>query len=208
MLTDIIEIVSEFAIGIIESTSYYGISFLMALESANLPIPSEVVMPFAGFLVARGELNFWLVVLAGTLGNVLGSWISYELGYFGGKKILQKCGRFVLIHESDIALGERWFKKYGSWVIFFTRLTPVVRTFISFPAGIARMNRKKFLLLTFFGSLPWNFFLAYIGFVLGENWEEIGGYFRTFDWLIVVLIVIGALWWVQRHIRLNSKPNT
>ena len=203
---DILEIIVEFSIDVIGAANYWGIGFLMAFESANLPIPSEIVMPFSGFLVASGKLNFWLVVLAGTVGNLIGSWASYELGYFGGKKIIHKWGRFVFINEHDLELAERWFKKCGACVVFFSRLLPIVRTFISFPAGIAKMPRKKFLLLTFLGSAPWNFGLAYVGVIFGENWDSIGGYFRTFDWLIVAIIAAAGVWWIWRHF--NLKPKT
>ena len=201
MLEWVIENLSLFIISAIEATAYWGIVALMAAESANIPIPSEIIMPFSGFLVSAGKFNFWLVVLAGSVGNLIGSWVSYEIGLRGGRQFMQRYGKFFFVRHDDIELAEYWFTKYGSFVIFFSRLLPVVRTFISFPAGIARMDKKKFLFLTFAGSVPWNIALTYIGFVTGENWDKLEGYFRTFDWFIVAIIISGAAIWAWRHIK-------
>jgi membrane protein DedA with SNARE-associated domain len=142
-------------------------------------------MPFAGFVASQGGMTLFGVLMAGTIGNLVGSIILYYIGLKGGRPILIKYGRYIMISEREIKIGEEWFKKYGSKVIFFSRMLPVVRTFISLPAGAARMDFKKFSLYTFVGSLPWNFALAYIGFVLGENWHEIEGVFRALDIFIV-----------------------
>lgn len=180
---------------------YLGIAALMALESANIPIPSEIVMPFSGFLAFEGKLNLLLVVLAGASGNLAGSLVSYYLGFFGGRAWITRWGRFLFITSNEVDLAERWFQKYGMMMIFVARVLPIVRTFISFPAGIARMNIWKFSVYTFFGSLIWSFVLAYGGVIMGENWKNLEGYVRRFDWAILALFVFGIVWWVWRHVK-------
>lgn len=184
---------------VIEATGYLGISFLMIIESANIPVPSEVIMTFSGFLAYSGTFNFYLVVLSGAVGNLVGSLISYYLGYFGGRKFLEKYGKFLFLHQRDLETANRWFKKRGDVIVFFSRVTPIVRTFISFPAGVVRMNIWKFSVYTFFGSLIWSWLLAFLGFRAGESWEFLSPYFRKFDWLILALIIGGGVWWARRH---------
>ena len=133
----------------IESIGYWGIGVLMAIESANIPVPSEIIMPFSGFLVTRGIFLFWLVVFVGALGNLVGSLFSYYLGVFGGRKFLEKYGKFLFIHKHDIQKANKWFEHWGGSVAFFSRMLPIVRTFISFPAGVARMHVWKFSIYTF-----------------------------------------------------------
>ena len=205
MIGAILEWIAEFIIAVIEYTGYSGITLLSLLESANIPVPSEIVVPFAGFLASQGTFSLVLVVLFASVGNLLGSWLSYELGYRGGRKFLLRYGKWLLISSRDLESADRLFLRFGSRIVFFGRLLPIVRTFISFPAGIVHMPRKKFLLYTFAGALIWNSALAYIGFVLGENWHAISGYARTFDWLIAALIIIGLGWWVMRHLRGRTK---
>jgi membrane protein DedA with SNARE-associated domain len=203
MAHELLAWLSSLIIDIIEYAGYGGIFVLSVLESANIPIPSEVILPFSGFLVAEGEFAFWFVVLAASLGNVVGSWASYELGRYGGRSFLRRWGKFLLLSPGDVELAERWFTKYGGAAVFFSRLLPIVRTFISFPAGIAKMPRVRFLTLTFAGSLPWNMLLAYVGVVLGENWRTLEGYFRALDWVILILIIAVIGLWVWRHVRNN-----
>jgi membrane protein DedA with SNARE-associated domain len=192
--------------GVISALGYGGVVLLMAIESANIPLPSEIIMPFSGFLVARGELNLWLVGLAGAVGCVLGSIISYWLGAYGGRPLIEKYGKYILISHHDLDLADRWFKKYGEITVFFARLLPIVRTFISFPAGISRMKFGRFIIYSFLGSLPWTLALAFLGQKLGDNWENLRRYFHGFDWVILGLIVILIVWWVLRHLRQrNSK---
>ncbi|MFY9458052.1 MAG: DedA family protein [Candidatus Spechtbacterales bacterium] len=202
----ILEWLSSFIISAIENTGYAGIAFLMALESANIPVPSEIIMPFSGYLVFQGKLNLLQVVFWGALGNLAGSILSYYLGYFGGRRVLEKYGKFLFISGSDIDLADRWFQKYGTIIVFASRMLPIARTFISFPAGIARMNVFKFSAYTFTGSLIWSYFLTYAGVIMGENWTRLEVYFRKFDWAIAALIVMGAGWWVWRHIKIHNSP--
>jgi membrane protein DedA with SNARE-associated domain len=182
-----------------------GVAVLMAIESACIPLPSEIIMPLAGWMLVkeRGLGWEWLLLAAfsGALGNLIGSLLAYYVGAYGGRPLIDRFGRYVLISRHDLDLAERWFTKYGNWAIVFSRVLPVVRTFISFPAGLARMNVWKFSLYTFAGSLPWSLGLAWAGFVLGENWERIRDWMRPADIpiLIVVLILVGL--YVYRHIK-------
>lgn len=204
MISDILSWLASFVISIISTTGYFGVTVLMALESAGVPIPSEVVMPFSGYLVTAGRFSLWLATFWATIGNLFGSLALYVIGYYGGRRVVKKYGRYFLISEEGMDKSEEWFKKYGSLAIFFSRMTPIIRTYISLPAGVAKMNLPKFLGYTFAGSVPWNFALAYIGLVLGENWKGIETYFREFDYVILILIVIGIVWWARRHL-IKSK---
>jgi membrane protein DedA with SNARE-associated domain len=183
------EFFSGYITNFIASVGYVGIFLLMTIESACTPLPSEIVMPFGGFAAQRGDLNFILVVLAGTFGCLAGSLISYGVGYYGGRPLLQKYGRIVMIKKHDIDLADRWFNKYGNKAVFVARLLPIVRAFISLPAGIARMDIKKFAVYSFLGSLPWCFVLAYVGVILGNNWDLLENYWIYFDVATVLGIV-------------------
>ncbi len=188
-------------IGIISGMGYAGIVLLMAVESACIPLPSEIIMPFSGYLVFRGELSLWGVALAGAVGCVLGSLVAYAVGAWGGRRLVQRYGRYVLISQRDLALADRWFERHGDITILVGRLLPVVRTFIAFPAGVARMAMGKFLAYTFIGSFIWCWALAWVGQRLGEHWDSLGSYFHRFDAFIAILILAGAVWWVWRHIQ-------
>ncbi|MBI4100208.1 DedA family protein [Candidatus Microgenomates bacterium] len=189
----------------IETVSYWGIFLLMLLESACIPIPSEITMPFGGFLAAQGKLNFMLVVLAGTAGNLVGSLIAYAFGWWGQGPIvrnsIRKWGKFVLISEDDLDRSEAWFNKYGELIVFFSRVLPVVRTFISVPAGISKMNIWKFILYTTLGSFIWSFILTQFGATLGENWEVLEVYFRKFNFIIAGLFVVAAMGYFYHKIK-------
>jgi membrane protein DedA with SNARE-associated domain len=182
-----------------------GVTLLMAIESACIPLPSEIIMPLAGWMLVKDRGLGWewllLAAFSGALGNLIGSLLAYYVGVYGGRPLVDRFGRYILISHHDLDLAERWFTKYGNWAIFFSRVLPVVRTFISFPAGLARMNVWKFSLYTFVGSLPWSLGLAWAGFVLGEHWERIRDWMRPADIpiLIVVLVLIGL--YVYRHIK-------
>ncbi len=192
----------------ISTWGYLAVFILMTLESALIPIPSEVTMPFAGFLVGLGELNFWLVVLAGAVANLVGSLMAYALGYWGQenyvRQLIKKYGKYLLITYEEVETAERWFRERGELIAFGSRLMPVVRTFISLPAGFSQMNVFKFSLYTFLGAFIWTAVLTYLGVILGENWGALEDYFRKFDILIVAL-GIGAvafyIWYKVRKIK-------
>src|SRR3989338_1196917 len=160
------ERLSELFTGIIASTGYFGIFILMVLESMVAPVPSELVMPFAGFLVADGKLNLWLVIIISTIASVTGSLISYFIAYFGGKELIHKFGKFVLLDKDELEWTERWFQKRGSITILISRFIPVVRHLISLPAGLARMDLKRFIFFTTIGATAWNTFLLLVGMQL------------------------------------------
>jgi len=177
----------------------------MAIESACIPLPSEIIMPLAGWFLVddRGLGQQWLFLAAfcGALGNLIGSLIAYAVGAWGGRPLLLRYGRYVLITRHEVEQAERWFARYGDWAVLVSRVLPVIRTCISLPAGIARMNVWRFSILTFVGSFPWSLGLAWAGFVLGENWERIRDWMRPAD--IPILIVLAALvaWYIYRRVR-------
>jgi membrane protein DedA with SNARE-associated domain len=204
MIGKIIEILSVLIVATIARLGYAGVVLLMAIESACIPLPSEIIMPFSGYLVSRGEFNLWLVGLAGAVGCVLGSLVAYWVGMYGGRPLVEKYGRYVLISHHDLDLAERWFDRFGEVIVFASRLLPAIRTFIAFPAGVARMNLKKFVIYTFAGSLPWCIGLAYVGQRLGEKWDKdptLKTLFHRFDFVIGIIVVAAAAWWVWRHIK-------
>ena len=194
----------QFIHWIITSSGYPGITLLMAIESACIPLPSEIIMPFSGYLVSRGEMNLWGVGIAGAVGCVLGSLVAYWVGMYGGRPLIEKYGRYILLSRHDLDLADRWFAKYGEAIVFISRLLPAIRTFIAFPAGVARMNLTKFIIYTFAGSLPWCLALAYAGQKLGEQWNKddtLKTWFHRFDFLIGIVGVLAVVWWVRRHIK-------
>jgi membrane protein DedA with SNARE-associated domain len=204
LVARIIEILSAFIVATISTLGYAGVVLLMAIESACIPLPSEVIMPFSGYLVHTGRFNLWAVAVAGAAGCVIGSLVAYWAGMYGGRRFIEKYGRFVLISRGDLDLADRWFARYGEVIVFASRLLPVVRTFIAFPAGVARMNLTRFTLYTFLGSLPWCLGLAYVGQILGEQWdknEALKSWFHRFDFLIGVAFLLVAAWWVWRHFK-------
>ena len=205
MIHIILAAVSGFIINTISLLGYSGIVLLMAIESASIPLPSEVIMPFSGFLVFEGRFNLWLIALAGAVGCVIGSVVAYWVGMYGGRPLIEKYGKYILISHHDLDLADRWFKKHGDAAIFFSRLLPVVRTYISFPAGIARMRFWHFIVYTFVGSYIWSLGLGYVGLKLGENWEGLKNYFRGADYIILGLIIIGIIFWVWRHLKHRKK---
>ena len=199
ILNEIIQLVTNFIINLISSLGYFGIFVAMTIESALIPLPSEIIMPFSGYLVAQGRFNIWLVTLMGALGNVLGSWIAYYIGIKGGRPLVLKYGKYIFISKHEIEKADKWFKKYGSKAIFFSRLLPAIRTFISLPAGIAKMNFKKFTLYTFIGSLPWSFGLTFIGYKIGQNWNKLSPIFHRIDIVILVLIIVSIIILYRRY---------
>lgn len=205
MITDLLTWLANIAISLIDTLGYAGIVLGMAIESINIPLPSEVLMPFAGALVAAGRFDFWLVVAAGAVGNLIGSVGNYYLGAKGGRPLIERYGKYFLIHHKDLETADRWFARYGLPTVFFTRMLPVVRTFISFPAGVARVPLGKFILYTFAGSFLWSALLTFVGFKLGENWEQIRDYFHQFDLVIGLLLLAGIIWYVKRHLTLRRR---
>ena len=204
MIAKIIELLSLFIVATISRLGYAGIVLLMGIESACIPLPSEVIMPFSGYLVYTGRFNLWAVSVAGAFGCVVGSLVAYWIGIYGGRPLIEKYGRYLLISRHDLDLADRWFARFGEVIVFASRLLPVIRTFIAFPAGVARMNLKKFVIYTFAGSLPWCIGLAYVGQRLGEKWDKdatLRTLFHRFDFIIGIVIALAAVWWVWRHIR-------
>jgi membrane protein DedA with SNARE-associated domain len=210
MIARLIEFISGLIVATISVMGYSGIVLLMAIESACIPLPSEIIMPFSGYLVSTGQMNIWLVGLAGAVGCVLGSLVAYWVGSKGGRPLIEKYGRYVLVSPHDLDLADRWFASYGEIIVFVSRLLPAIRTFIAFPAGVARMNLKRFIIYTFAGSLPWCLALAYVGQKLGEKWNKddtLKTWFHRFDFLIGIVVVLLAAWWIWRHIKhLRNHP--
>lgn len=210
MIAKIIEILSGFIVATISALGYSGVVLLMAIESACIPLPSEIIMPFSGYLVYKGEMNLWGVGVAGALGCVLGSLVAYWVGMYGGRPLIEKYGRYILLSRHDLDLADRWFSKYGEVIVFVSRLLPAIRTFIAFPAGVARMNLTKFVVYTFAGSLPWCLGLAYVGQKLGEQWNKndtLKTWFHRFDFVIGIVGLLAVTWWVWRHIKHSrSEP--
>ena len=201
MVTRILESLAAFVIYVISRMGLPGIVLLMAIESACIPLPSEVIMPFSGYLVFLGKYSLWSVGLAGAIGCVVGSVPAYYLGMYGGRPLIEKYGKYVLLSHRDLDLADRWFVRHGEATVFFARLLPVIRTFIAFPAGVARMDMKRFIAYTFAGSFPWCLGLAYVGMVMGEKWPTLRGYFHKFDLLIGAVLIAGIVWYVRRHLR-------
>lgn len=207
-MVGLIEFGTNLILDWISQYGYMGIILLMALESATLPVPSEIVMPFAGFLVwEQGVMNLPGVILAGTIGCTLGSIAAYAVGYYAGRPVILRYGKYVLLSERHLVQAERWFARYGGKATFIARLLPIIRTVISLPAGISKMKFKPFVLYSFVGSLPWTAWLAYVGFWLGPNWEEIGSVFRGMDILVLVGAAALIVWYVHAVRKRSSKSD-
>jgi len=198
LISELLEIISKFVLETIDSWGRVGVFVLMALESANIPIPSEVIMPFSGFLAAEGRFSFWGIILVGALGNLAGSLVSYYAAVPLAKH---------LRHKREFIAAEKWFERFGVWSIFIGRLLPVIRTFISFPAGMFKVNIWKFSALTFVGAFLWTWLLTYIGFFLGENWDILGPYFRRFDFVIVGIGIIVVILYLKYHFGNRQNKN-
>ena len=201
MIAQVLESIGGFIISVIEALDYAGIVLLMAIESACIPLPSEVIMPFSGYLVSRGTFTLAGVSLAGAFGCVVGSLVAYYVGMSGGRPLIEKYGPYILISKRDLERADKWFERWGDATVFFARLLPVIRTFIAFPAGVTRMNLIRFIAYTFLGSLPWCLALAYAGLLLGDRWAVLRGWFHRFDYVIGGLLIIGIIWYIWRHIK-------
>ncbi|MDO8561104.1 MAG: DedA family protein [bacterium] len=206
-ITIVIALVGSLILQIIGRAGYTGIFLLMLLESAAIPIPSEITMPFSGFLAGRGILNFWLAVMAGTLGNSAGSLVLYWIGKYGGGAFLSRWGYLLFIKEAHLTKAEQWFQKYGVQAVFFGRLLPVIRTYISFPAGVANMNLWKFNFYTLAGSFIWTMTLAYVGLILGERWNILEAYFRKLDILIIAAVIAALVWISIKYLRRKNSDS-
>ena len=207
MLAFIDEIVIPFLNELYGAVGYLGVMTAMAIESAMVPLPSELILPYAGFLVSdpnaiepltRGGWNFWIVVTVATVGNTIGSLVAYAIGAWGGRPFLERWGKYLLIRPHEIELADHFFQKYGPATAFFSRLLPVVRTFISFPAGVARMPLGKFIFYSTAGAVPWSILLVFAGQQLGANWVDIRHALQPFDLAIAASVIVGVLlfiWW-------------
>lgn len=206
----LLEALGSIIVSVIATLGYPGVAMLMALESACIPLPSEVIMPFAGYLVSTGHFNLMLVATVGAIGCNLGSELAYAVGRRGGRPLIRRWGRYVLLDEHDLDLAERFFSRLGGPAVLVARMLPVVRTFIALPAGMAGMPRLRFHLYTFIGSWPWCFGLAYVGYALGERWNSdptLRVWMHRFDVLVIVLIVAAVAWFLWRRLRTPAKPN-
>ena len=201
MIEKLIALVGGWIVGVISSLGYGGIVLLMAIESACIPLPSEIIMPFSGYLVSIGELDLTWVAVAGAVGCVVGSIPAYYLGQYGGRPLIERYGKYVLISHHDLDLADRAFARHGEIIVFVGRLLPVVRTFIAFPAGVAHMAMGRFIVYTFVGSLLWCWALAYVGKRLGDHWDTLGPYFHEYHLAFAAVFVALAVWYVARHVR-------
>ncbi len=208
MSEKIIAALAGFITAVIGATGYLGVAFLMGAESACIPLPSEIIMPFAGYQVYLGHLTLWGVATAGALGCNIGSAVAYWVGAWGGRPLVERFGRYVLLSRHDLDRTTRFFEKYGSITVLIGRLLPVVRTFIALPAGIARMPQLRFHIYTFLGSWPWCFVLAYIGMKLGQHWDtdpRFKAIFHRFHLGVEVVLLAGIVWFLWTHIRRNRS---
>lgn len=195
----------------ISGAGYLGIVLLMAVESACVPLPSEIIMPFAGYLASTGRFSLVLAATAGALGCNLGSAVAYEIGRYGGRPLVERWGGYVLLGRHDLDLADRFFARWGDLAVLVARLLPVVRTFIALPAGLAAMPRVRFHLYTFLGSWPWCFALAYVGFALGEQWQSdprLRAFMHRFDAVVAVGLLGLAAWWIWRHWRQRLRAGS
>jgi membrane protein DedA with SNARE-associated domain len=199
----VLEWLEHFMVDILGQYGYQAVFVLMVLESALIPVPSEVTMVFGGFLVSRGDLDFFWVGMLGALANLLGSWLAYWLGLWGGRPLIERWGRYLLIRKHEIDRAEAWFRDHGEAAVFVSRLLPVVRTFISLPAGVARMPFGKFTLYTFLGCVPWCFALTWAGLLLGDNWETFLRYGTPISYGVAAVIALVIGWWVWRRLRMR-----
>src|SRR5215469_3516592 len=199
MTEKILAVLFVFIKSMIAFSGYGGIVILMGIESACIPLPSELIMPFAGYLVFAGTMKLFWVATAGAIGCNLGSLVAYEIVFYGGRPLVVRYGRWILLGNPELDLAEKFFARWGYLAVFFARLLPVIRTFIALPAGIARMPRARLHVYTFMGSWPWCFGLAWLGMKLGESWRPLVKYFHKFDALILVALMLALAWFVWSH---------
>lgn len=207
LLASITDPLVQFAVRVVGDLGLWGIFLLMVPESACIPIPSEATMLFAGFNVAEGQYSLWAAVLVGATANLVGSWIAYGIGYFGRLELLEKHGKALHVKRAHLEWADRWFERYGSYAVFFARMLPIIRTFISLPAGVARMPFWKFSLLTFLGCLPWILMLTLIGREVGANWESWKDHLHYVDYFVAGVLGIAIVWLILRWWR-RTRPAT
>jgi len=205
VLASITDPIVNFAVDVVAELGLVGVFVLMLFESACIPFPSEATMLFAGFNVSEGEYSLLAVTLVGSVANLIGSWLAYGIGYYGRAELLEKHGRKLHITPKQLRWADDWFERYGSATVFFTRMLPIIRTFISLPAGVARMPFWRFSVLTFLGCVPWVFMLAFIGQQVGSRWEDWKDSLHYVDYAVAVLIVLGVLWLLIRR-RRGGQP--
>lgn len=199
-MSSLIAIIIEFVIKVIEILGYPGVFLLMLFESTGVPVPSEAIMPFAGFSVSAGKMSFVAIVILGSLGNVVGSMLAYWIGLKGGRLLVEKYGKYILLSHRDLDRADTWFQKRGELTVFIGRLLPIVRTYISFPAGIAKMNFKKFVFFTTLGVIPWTILFAWLGVKLGDNWVVIREKLHGLDLgILIIIIVVIVLFFVKKY---------
>lgn len=201
MLAALEQVVIPFLEGLYGQMGYLGVAIAMAIESACIPLPSEIIMPMAGWMVYRGVFDLWIVAIFATVGNTAGSTVAYWVGRLGGRPIIERYGRYILISAHDLEVADRWFGKYGEAAVFFGRLLPVIRTFISFPAGVARMNFGKFLIYSTLGAFPWVLALAYLGKMMGDHWIQVREVLHNLDYPILAVLLALVAYYVYRHTR-------
>ncbi|HYS80544.1 MAG TPA: DedA family protein [Anaeromyxobacteraceae bacterium] len=209
MIAAVIEELAKWTTTVISTLGYGGVVLLMGIESACIPLPSEIIMPFAGYLAYTGQFTVHGAALAGAVGCIVGSIPAYYLGMYGGRPVIERWGKYVLLSRHELDLAERLFARHGQWVVLAGRLLPVIRTFIAFPAGVARMNLTKFVVYTFIGSYPWCYGLAWVGMKLGEKWNtdpRLKAAFHRFDLAVGVLGVLAVVWFVW-HKRKGAKAD-
>ncbi len=204
MVSALLSSVTAFIIRVISVLGYPGVAFLMAIQTMAIPMPSEIILPFAGSLVVQGRFSLFALALVGGLGSAVGSSLAYYIGYKGGRPLVNKYGRYILISQHDLDLVEKFFQRFGNVSAFFGQLLPVVRSFVAFPAGAAKMSYPKFVAYTFAGSFLWSLVLGYFGMKLGENWGVLREKLHGFDTAIIVLILLLGVYWIYRHVK-NSR---
>ena len=202
----IVETLINVVTQVITSLGYTGVFLWMTLESACIPIPSEAIMPFAGMKIAEGQFNLHALAFVGAAANLFGSAIAYWVGIVGGRPFVQKYGKYILIRQHDVDIADRWFARHGEATVFWTRMLPIVRTFISLPAGIAKMNFPRFCVYTFIGAVPWCYLLAFAGMKLGEHWREVSHWLHKADAAIALILLACFALWIYRHTRPEPQP--
>ena len=206
MIENLVSFLTHIIVQTISNLGYSGVALLMGIESAAVPLPSEIIAPFAGYLVYTGRFSLLGVALAGGVGSAVGSAITYWIGYSGGRPFIERYGKYFLISKHDLDIADKFFARYGNASTFIGRLLPIVRTFISIPAGIARVPFWSFLFYSFVGSCIWTWLLAFAGMKLGENWSGIRSRLHGFDTAIGLLLIVGLIWFIYRHFK-NSKES-